>query len=142
VQIFDSWAGILSESEFDLWSIAPTAEIVRRVKASHPAVPIIGFPRGCGQRAVEYAIATGVDAVSIDYATPARWARDALPCTVQGNLDPVVLLAGGTTMEREVHRLREIFAGKPYVFNLGHGVLPETPPQHVADLVALVRGAR
>ena len=139
VQIFDSWAGVLSAQEFDRWSIAPTVKLVRQLKAAHPEVKVIGFPRGCGQRAAEYAAATGVDAISIDYATPAEWARGALKCAVQGNLDPVVLLAGGPMMAREVRRLRKVFAGAPYVFNLGHGVLPTTPPEHVAELVRLVR---
>jgi uroporphyrinogen decarboxylase len=139
VQIFDSWAGVLSAREFDRWSIAPTAEIVKRLKERHPQIPVIGFPRGSGHRIAEYATSTKVDAVSFDYATKAEWVRDNVDCTVQGNLDPVVLLAGGRTMEHEVHHLREVFAGRPHVFNLGHGVLPTTPVEHVAELVRLVR---
>jgi uroporphyrinogen decarboxylase len=139
VQIFDSWAGVLSSREFDRWSVVPTAKIVARLKERHPAVPVIGFPRGAGHRIAEYATLTGVAAVSIDYATKAEWVRDHLHCTVQGNLDPVVLLAGGRTMENEVRHLRQVFARTPYVFNLGHGVLPTTPVEHVAELVRLVR---
>jgi uroporphyrinogen decarboxylase len=144
VQIFDSWAGVLSEQGFDRWSIAPTAEIVRRLHADHPGVPIIGFPRGCGLRAAEYVDKTGVDAVSIDFTVPARWARETLQtrCAVQGNLDPVVLLAGGGPMEQEVARLVETLGDGPYVFNLGHGVLPETPPENVARLVERVRAGK
>jgi uroporphyrinogen decarboxylase len=100
---------------------------------------VIGFPRGCGARLAEYAEATGVDAVSIDQATVAETARDALSCAVQGNLDPVLLMAGGDAMAKEVAHLRRVFAGRPYVFNLGHGVLPATAPDHVAALVRLVR---
>jgi uroporphyrinogen decarboxylase len=139
VQIFDSWAGSLSAADFERWSMRPTAEIVRRVKSRHPNARVIGFPRGCGARAAEYANATGVDAVSIDQATVAERARDELRVAVQGNLDPVLLMAGGAAMAREVTHLRSVFAGRPFIFNLGHGVLPATPPDHVAELVRLVR---
>jgi uroporphyrinogen decarboxylase len=139
VQIFDSWAGSLSAADFARWGIRPTADIVRRLKMKHPAVKVIGFPRGCGARAAEYAAATGVDAVSIDQATVPERARDDLRCAVQGNLDPVLLMAGGTAMAEEVAHLRRVFAGRPFVFNLGHGVLPATPPENVAELVRLVR---
>ncbi len=141
VQIFDSWAGALPAEAFDRWSIAPTAEIVRRLHAAHPGLPVIGFPRGCGLRAAEYAARTGVAAVSIDSAMPAEHARDRLQprWTVQGNLDQVLLVAGGAPMEREVARLKSVLGGGPWVFNLGHGVTPDTPPEHVAELVALVR---
>lgn len=139
VQIFDSWAGSLSAADFERWSIRPTAEIVRRLKAKHPEAKVIGFPRGCGARAAEYAAATGVDAVSIDQATVPERARDELRCAVQGNLDPVLLMAGGPPMAAEVAHLRRVFAGRPFVFNLGHGVLPATPPENVTELVRLVR---
>jgi uroporphyrinogen decarboxylase len=139
VQIFDSWAGSLSAADFTRWGIAPTAEIVRRLKAKHPEVKVIGFPRGCGARLAEYAKATGVDAVSIDQATLAETAREALSCAVQGNLDPVLLMAGGEVMAKEVAHLRRVFSKRPYVFNLGHGVLPATSPDTVAELVRLVR---
>jgi uroporphyrinogen decarboxylase len=141
VQIFDSWAGSLSASDFTRWGIAPTAEIVRRLKAKHPEAMVIGFPRGCGARVAEYAKATGVDAVSIDQATVAESARAALTCAVQGNLDPVLLMAGGEAMAKEVAHLRRVFAGRPYVFNLGHGVLPATSLDNVAELVRLVRAS-
>ena len=139
VQIFDSWAGSLSAADFERWSMRPTAEIVRRVKARHPNARVIGFPRGCGARVAEYADITGVDAVSIDHATVAERARDELRVAVQGNLDPVLLMAGGAAMAREVTHLRSVFAGRPFVFNLGHGVLPATSPDNVAELVRLVR---
>ncbi len=142
VQIFDSWAGALPAGAFDRWSIAPTVEIVRGLREARPDVPVIGFPRGCGLRAVEYAERTAVSAVSIDSAMPAGWAQDRLQprWTVQGNLDPVLLVAGGRAMTDEVMRLKGALGGGPWVFNLGHGVTPDTPPDHVAELVALVRG--
>ncbi len=141
VQIFDSWAGVLPAEAFDRWSVVPTAEIVRRLHAIHPGVPVIGFPRGCGLRAAEYAQRTGVAAVSIDSAMPAEVAAERLQprWTVQGNLDPVLLVAGGPAMAGEVARLRSVFGGGPWVFNLGHGVTPDTPPEHVEELVRLVR---
>ena len=142
VQIFDSWAGVLAEQEFEPWCLAPTAAIVRRVRTAHPEVPVIGFPRGCGHRLVEYAVATGVDAVSADATVPAHVLRDEVQarCAVQGNLDPVLLLTGGEAMAGEVRRLVAALGAGPYVFNLGHGVLPATPPDNVARLVAAVRG--
>ena len=141
VQIFNSWAGALPAEAFDRWSIAPTAEIVSRLHEKHPGVPVIGFPRGCGLRAAEYAERTGVAAISIDAAMPATWARDHLQprWTVQGNLDQVLLVAGGEAMAREVARLKTTLGGGPWIFNLGHGVTPDTPPDHVAELIALVR---
>jgi uroporphyrinogen decarboxylase len=142
VQIFDSWAGALPAEAFDRWSISPTAEIVARLHAIHPGIPVIGFPRGCGLRAAEYAERTGVAAVSIDSSMPAEWARDHLQTrwTVQGNLDQVLLVAGGEAMAREAARLKSVLGSGPWIFNLGHGVTPDTPPDHVGELVALVRG--
>lgn len=143
VQLFDSWAGVLSAGQFDAWSIAPMAEIRRRLGELHPEVPVIGFPRGAGVNLPRYVDGTGVDAVSLDHTVPPAWARDHLPETVtlQGNLDNRALVAGGEALEREVRRIRETFAGRPHVFNLGHGVVPETPVEHVERLVSLVRSA-
>ncbi len=142
VQIFDSWAGVLGESQFRRWVIAPTAEIVRRLKAACPGVPVIGFPRGAGVLYKEYVEQTGVHGVSVDSMVSAQWAREVLQglCTVQGNLDNQVLVAGGQALEQETIRILETLAGGPFIFNLGHGVLPETPPEHVARLAELVRG--
>jgi uroporphyrinogen decarboxylase len=142
MQIFDSWAGVLSEQQFARWCLAPTAAIVRRVRAAHPGVPVIGFPRGCGHRLVEYAEATGVDAVSADATVPSRHLADMVQkrCAVQGNLDPALLLTGGDAMTREAQRLVATLGHGPYVFNLGHGVLPATPADNVSRLVAAVRG--
>ncbi len=138
LQVFDTWAGVLSAEEFDRWVIAPTAAIVARVKAA-TNVPIIGFPKGAATRAMEFARATGVDAMGFDSATPMSWiARHVAPLVpVQGNLDPLLLIAGGAAMERGAmdilrHRGR-------LIFNLGHGIRPETPIAHVERLCGMIR---
>ncbi|MEO5335435.1 MAG: uroporphyrinogen decarboxylase [Magnetospirillum sp. WYHS-4] len=142
VQIFDSWAGVLSESEFKRWVTDPTAKLVRRLKATCPAVPVIGFPRGAGILYDTYVRDTGVDGVSLDSTIPASWAAQILQprCTVQGNLDNLALVAGGEALERETRHILETLGRGPFIFNLGHGILPETPPEHVARLVELIRG--
>lgn len=142
VQIFDSWAGLLPESQFRRWVIAPTAEIVKRVKSEHPEVPIIGFPRGAGALYRDYAVETGVDGIGLDATVPLVWACEALQsrCLVQGNLDNLLLAAGGEALLSETARIVEAFWPGRYVFNLGHGVLPQTPPENVAAVAALIRG--
>jgi len=144
LQVFDSWAGVLSESEFRRWSLGPMKAIVDGVRAVFPDAPIIGFPRGAGVMMRDYAVETGIDGISIDSATPVTWAAKALQpdCTVQGNLDPLCLLAGGARMTDEITAILEALAGGPLIFNLGHGILPATPPEHVAELVGAVRGWR
>ncbi len=141
LQLFDSWAGVLSENGFRRCCIAPTAEIVRRVHEAHPEVPVIGFPRGAGPLLADYAAETGVSCVGIDTAMSATWAAAAIGpgCAVQGNLDPHALVAGGAPLDAEVDAVLEALGARPFVFNLGHGILPQTPPQHVADLVSRVR---
>lgn len=139
VQLFDSWAGILPEQEFVRWVIAPTAAIVSRLKQRFPSVPVIGFPRGAGLLHERYAADSGVDALGLDTIVPASEAvrlQQRLP--VQGNLDPIALLVGGSVLAESVAAIRRAFAGGPYVFNLGHGVLPQTPPEHVAALARLL----
>ena len=140
VQLFDSWAGILPEAGFARWVIAPTQRIVAAVKARHPLCPIIGFPRGAGLLYESYVAQTGVDAVGLDTAVPAGFATAHLRplSVVQGNLDPVLLLTGGAALEEAVGQLRRGFAGGPWVFNLGHGVLTQTPPENVASLARLL----
>ena len=142
VQVFDSWAGALPENEFARWSIEPIKRIVTEVKATHPAAPIIGYPRGAGVACERFAAETGVDAISIDSTVPPAWAAARLQpiCTVQGNLDPVALLAGGDAIGQAVSRILEALGNGPFVFNLGEGVLPQTPPEHVAQLCDLVHG--
>ncbi len=143
VQIFDTWAGVLDEDGFERWCVAPTAEIVRRVKAAHRGAKVIGFPRGAGARLKRYVEATGVDGVSIDWGVPLDYARERLQpgVAVQGNLDPMVLMAGGDALERAVRRIRTGLGDGRFIFNLGHGILPETPVEHVTRLVELVRAA-
>jgi uroporphyrinogen decarboxylase len=140
VQLFDSWAGVLPETGFERWVIAPTRRIVRQLKARHAAVPIIGFPRGAGLFYRRYAVETGVTALGIDTAVPLRFAAEELQplAVLQGNLEPVALLVGGAAMAGEVRKIRQALVGGPFVFNLGHGVLPQTPPEHVAALARLL----
>lgn len=145
VQIFDSWASSLPERIFADWVIRPTKRIVETVRLARPGAKIIGFPRAATLAGYErYANETGVDAVSLDTAVPLGWAAKTLgtKLTVQGNLDPLVLLAGGDALARATDAILEAMAGTPFIFNLGHGVVPETPPGHVAELVARVRAAR
>lgn len=145
VQIFDSWAGNLPERQFVDWVIGPTKRIVEKVKRAHPLARIIGFPRGASLDDYNrYAMETGVDAVSLDTGLPFSRAVERLPDDValQGNLDPLALLAGGTALSQSVDHILETARGRAFIFNLGHGVLPETPPQHVAALVEQVRSAR
>ncbi len=142
LQLFDSWAGVLSEDEFRRWAIAPAARIVKAVKARHPDVPIIGFPRGAGIMYEAYVAETGVDAVSLDSTVPLEWAARALQSrvTIQGNLDPLVLLTGGSVLENGARRILDVLGKGPLIFNLGHGIVKETPPEHVARLIEIVRG--
>jgi len=142
IQLFDSWAGVLPEPEFRCWVIEPTRRIVQTVRDRYPGIPIIGFPRGAGPLYRSYAAETGVDAVSLDSAVDLDWARAHVQArhAVQGNLDPELLLAGGSRMADATRAIVAAFRGGPFVFNLGHGIVPETPPEHVAALVELVRG--
>lgn len=143
LQLFDSWAGVLSEDEFHRWVIAPTARIVTMLRQRHPGVPLIGFPRGAGVMYEEYVRQTGVDVVSIDSTLPLKWAAEHLQplAPVQGNLDPLALLTGGETLEWAAKAVLGGLAGGPFVFNLGHGIVKETPPDHVARLVEIIRDA-
>jgi uroporphyrinogen decarboxylase len=140
VQLFDSWAGVLPDEPFRRWVVEPTRRIVAELKRHFPTVPIIGFPRGAGLFYESYAAATNVDAVALDTTVPLGFAREVLqPRTaVQGNLDPVLLLAGGEALGLAVSRICEQLGGGPFVFNLGHGVLPQTPPEHVAALAGML----
>jgi uroporphyrinogen decarboxylase len=142
VQLFDSWAGSLSPAQFQRWVIAPNAEIVRRLKAIHPDTPIIGFPKGAGAKLVDYAEGTGVDAVGVDETIDPVWAARNLPANmpVQGNLDPLALIAGGAALDSAIDAIVTAFAERPHIFNLGHGILPDTPIAHVEHLLARVRG--
>jgi uroporphyrinogen decarboxylase len=142
VQLFDSWAGSLAPREFERWVIAPNAVITAAIKARHPEVPVIGFPKGAGEKLVAYAQGTGVDAIGLDETIDPAWAARALPAglPVQGNLDPLLLISGGAEMEARAIEVLEAFADRPHVFNLGHGIGQTTPLEHVARLVEVVRG--
>jgi len=141
IQLFDSWAGVLAEPAFERWVVAPNAAIVERLKAAHPSVPVIVFPRGAGLNYRGLSQAIPAQGIGLDTTVPVDWARTNLQPrhAVQGNLDPLALVAGGAVLARETQRIRRALGGGPFIFNLGHGVLPETPPEHVAELVRLVR---
>jgi uroporphyrinogen decarboxylase len=142
LQLFDSWAGSLSPAQFEQWVIAPTARLVAALKERHPDVPVIGFPKGAGGKLAAYARETGVNAVGLDETVDPAWAAKELPedLPVQGNLDPLALIAGGTELMSAVKRVLDALAGRPHIFNLGHGILPDTPVTHVEQLIALVKG--
>jgi uroporphyrinogen decarboxylase len=141
VQLFDSWAGVLAEEQFKRWVIAPTKAIVVGLRARHPTIPIIGFPRCAGGSLPLYARETGVTAVGLDTQVPLAWANNVLPSglPIQGNLDPVALVVGGQVLRDAVRVVLDQAKDRPLIFNLGHGVPMTTPPEHVAQLVELVR---
>jgi uroporphyrinogen decarboxylase len=143
LQIFESWGGSLPEDEFARWCIAPTRSLVERVKEKEPGIPIIGFPRGSGPLAERYAKESGVDAVGCDTTLPLRWIKDRLQplLPVQGNLDPLLLLTGGPTLDQRVKATIAELGSGPFIFNLGHGINPETPIEHVTRLVDLVKSS-
>ena len=142
VQIFDSWAGSLAPTEFERWVIAPTARIVAGLKERHPDVRVIGFPKGAGGKLGAYARETGVDGIGLDETVDPVWADRELPAglPVQGNLDPLALLAGGDGLDAAGRRILDAFAGRPHIFNLGHGILQETPIAHVERMLRAVKG--
>jgi uroporphyrinogen decarboxylase len=141
VQLFDSWAGSLAPREFERWVIAPNAAIVTGLKRRHPTVPVIGFPKGAGTKLAAYACETGIDAIGLDETVDPAWAARELPAgmPVQGNLDPLLLRAGSDELEMAARRILDAFAGRPHVFNLGHGIDKETPISHVERLLDTVR---
>ena len=144
VQLFDSWAGSLSPAQFEQWVIAPTARIVKKLKARRPDVPVIGFPKGAGGKLGAYARETGISAIGLDETVDPVWAAEELPpeLPLQGNLDPLALLAGGKALQSSAKRILDAFAGRPHIFNLGHGILQETPVENVEQLIAVVKGGR
>jgi uroporphyrinogen decarboxylase len=144
LQLFDSWAGSLAPAQFEQWVIAPTARIVDALRERHPNVPVIGFPKGAGGKLAAYARETQVDALGLDETVDPMWAAGQLPANLplQGNLDPLGLLAGGDQLKPAVTRILDAFAGRPHIFNLGHGILQDTPVDHVEQLIALVKGGR
>jgi uroporphyrinogen decarboxylase len=144
VHLFDSWSGSLAPSEFERWVIAPTARLVERLAHEHPEVPVIGFPKGAGGKLGAYARETGVTAIGVDETVDPVWADRELPpgLPVQGNLDPLALLAGGEALASSTRQILDAFAARPHIFNLGHGILQDTPIAHVEQLVALVKGGK
>ena len=143
VQLFDSWSGSLAPAEFERWVIAPTVAIVDGLRGRCPDTPIIGFPKGAGGKLCAYARETTVDALGLDETVDPVWADTVLPraLPVQGNLDPLLLIAGGDALDAGVDRILAAFADRPHVFNLGHGIQQDTPIENVERLVARVRGA-
>ena len=143
VQIFDSWAGVLDEESFERFCVQPVARMVRQVRAAYPNTPIIGFPRGAGSLYDGYRVKTGVTALGLDWSVPLSQARELqVQGAVQGNLDPLRLVAGGKALDEGVDRIVEALGGGPLVFNLGHGITPEAPIENVERMVGRVRGAR
>ena len=141
VQLFDSWSGSLAPDEFERLVIAPNARIVAALRARHPDTPVIGFPKGAGEKLPAYARETGVQAVGVDETIDPNWAARELPAgmPVQGNFDPLLLLAGSDRLEPRVRLILEAFADRPHVCNLGHGIDRRTPIEHVNRLIATVR---
>jgi uroporphyrinogen decarboxylase len=144
VQLFDSWAGSLPPDQFERWVIAPNGRITAALHAARPSVPVIGFPKGAGAKLPAYARETGVDAVGVDETVDPLWAASELPSglPVQGNLDPLLLMAGGEGLEARTRAILAAFSDRPHVFNLGHGIGQFTPIEHVEKLIATVRGWR
>jgi len=142
LQIFDTWAGVLPPAEFARWSVEPTRRIVEGVRAKVPDAKIIGFPRGAGAQLPGYVEATGVNAVSIDWTAEPAFIRERVQgkVAVQGNLDPLVLITGGAALDRAVDNVLANFAQGRFIFNLGHGIQPETPIAHVEQMIKRVRG--
>lgn len=142
VQIFDSWAGALAAGEFERWCVEPTRRIVEGVRARWPAARIIGFPRGAGSGLRAFAEAVGVDALGLDWTVGGHFVRTCLPSAmaVQGNVDPLALKVGGPALDTAVDRALENFAQRPFIFNLGHGIAPDTPIEHVTAMLRRIRG--
>ena len=142
VQLFDSWAGSLAPDQFERWVIAPNARITAAIKQSHPDTPVIGFPKGAGAKLPSYAREVGVDALGLDETLDPAWVHSVLPegMPVQGNLDPLLVEAGGPELPKRVKAVLSAFEERPHVFNLGHGIGQFTPIEHVEELLRAVRG--
>jgi uroporphyrinogen decarboxylase len=144
VQIFDSWSGVLPVAEFERWCLAPVRSIVAKVRARVPEARIIAFPRGAGTYLERFGDLEGLRGIGIDTATDPLWAARHVPghLTLQGNLDPLALIAGGAALDEAVDRIIDSMQGRAHIFNLGHGILPETPIAHVAQLLQRIRNPR
>lgn len=141
LQLFDSWAGVLPPAEFERWVVSPLQRIIGRLKETRPHVPIIAFVRGAGPHLSDIAPRLGADGLGLDTSISPDWAVNNVPgrIALQGNLDPLALLAGGQALDRQIDSILRSFAGRPHIFNLGHGVLPETPLEHVSRLIERIR---
>jgi uroporphyrinogen decarboxylase len=140
VQIFDSWSGVLDQACFDAFCVKPVTEIVNKVRSVHPDVPIIGFPKGAGSLYADYRRQTGVTALGLDWTVPLTQARTLqIEGPVQGNLDPLRLVAGGAALREGVEAILRALGSGPLVFNLGHGITPETPIAHVEAMIRQIR---
>jgi uroporphyrinogen decarboxylase len=141
LQVFDSWAGLCPATHFDKWILQPTSKLIALIKNAYPHVPIIGFPKGIGPNLVDYGRFSGVSALSLDAVTPLSWAAQALPqnLILQGNMDPVMLVSGGNSLENTILAIHEKMNKRPYIFNLGHGILPQTTIKNVEDCIKWVR---
>jgi uroporphyrinogen decarboxylase len=141
VQIFDTWAGVLPTDEFQRWCIEPTRRIADKVRREVPGAKLIGFPRGAGTMLPKYVADASVDAVGLDWMIDRAFAREQVQSRlpVQGNVDPLALVAGGAALDRAVDAALEAFGGGPFVFNLGHGIVPQTPIEHVEQMLKRVR---
>lgn len=141
IQLFDTWAGNLPDDQFYKWAVLPVKKIIQNIRTQYADIPIIGFPRGAGCRYPDYICDTGVTAVSIDTTMPLDWVRDHIQtlCPVQGNLDPLLLVSGGEKMEMRVHEILTKLGDGPFIFNLGHGIVPQTPPENVARVSEIIK---
>ena len=142
VQIFDTWAGSLPPQDFERWCVQPTKRLIAKLRARRPGTKVIGFPRGAGKNIPRYVIETGVDAVSLESGIDRSFAREQIQSRVpvQGNVDPLILRAGGAALDQEVDDVLKAFSDGPFIFNLGHGILPDTPIAHVEQMLKRVRG--
>jgi uroporphyrinogen decarboxylase len=142
VQVFDSWSGVLPAAEFERWCVRPLARLVARLKAQRPEAPVIAFPREAATHLGRFAEVEGLAAIGLDTAADPRVAAAMLPerLALQGNLDPLALIAGGDALDAGVDAALEGFAARAHIFNLGHGILPETPIAHVERMLKRVRG--
>ena len=141
MQIFDTWAGVLPFAEFERWCLMPVEAIVAGLRLRHKDARVIGFPKGVGQHLMDFAARTGVNALGLDSSADPRWAAKTFDrgLVLQGNLDPLALAAGGPALETGVRDILSAFRGRPHIFNLGHGVLPHTPIQHVEFMLDFIR---
>ena len=141
IQLFDSWAGVAADQYFMQWIIEPTQRLIKNVHLAYPDIPIIGFPKGAGLYYDAYVKKTSVNAIGLDSTVPLVYARDKLQkiCPVQGNLDPIILLAGGKVMHDQIKKILDHLGSGPFIFNLGHGIIKETPIDHVTDLISFIR---